>query len=720
MKPAFSVFGAAALALLFCSALPAPAQEDVFDDDPAEGPFGEESAAVADDEAGDPAETLALEVDDLAAGDETPESEVVEDAVEPEDGAVAEEGEDAAETGDGADAEDGGEDAPAVEETVVVEVPAEEAVESGPEDDPEPAEEILDEPPPAEEETPSAPVSEDGEPLVSMAFEQSTLEDVVAAFRTQTGANIVNGWTNQFTQLVSVRLDNVPWTQGLSSILVPFGLQLREEPRGSHIYIVAEPRRTAPPRFTETFELKHLEAPEVAKLFAGILPKDCLVFAEPSANVVVVKATDDQIRECKGVLDKIDKPSQQVYIEARFIRLSAGASKKLGLKWDSLENFGVSISHLTGGFGFSEAELSTFRIKSSAKVGTESFSLTEEASRNNSRASSSSSTTADGALSSTRTGNSSVNSGSSLSTARSSVFTESSGRYRTTGAASIGDDGATVTINDSTLANLTANDLGYRRVAGFGGQLSVSDFSLVMSAFEQLDGAQVFSNPKIIVRNGKKAIVDMTEKYPNVKVDYQQSTESGQRDSISSSLATIPGKTIPWVGEAFFSYGITLEVTPTISPNGLITVEIVPTISERTGQKTVYVTSDSSIGNDYPIIALRRLDTKFTMEDGKTAVIGGLTQTSEKTVDSGIPLLRHIPWIGPRLFGWKSREKTQDEILVFVTVRVADPATQASDGLPKNSVLGQMLMDGRIKEPGDRTEQEMWDLEAKPIGYSVP
>ena len=276
-----------------------------------------------------------------------------------------------------------------------------------------------------------------------------------------------------------------------------------------------------------------------------------------------------------------------------------------------------------------------------------------------------------------------------------------------------------MTINDSTLANLTANDLGYRRVGGFGGQLSVSDFSLVMSAFEQLDGAQVFSNPKIIVRNGKKAVVDMTTKYPNIKIDYQQSTESGQRDSISSSLATIPGKTIPWVGEAFFSYGITLEVTPTVSPNGLITVEIVPTISERAGTKTVYVTSDSSIGNDYPIIALRRLDTKFTMEDGKTAVIGGLTETTEKTVDSGIPLLRHIPWIGPRLFGWKSREKSQDEILVFVTVRVADPATNAADGLPKNAILGQMMMDGRIKEPGDRTEEEMWDLESKPVGYSI-
>ncbi len=676
MKSVFPAIGSAAFALILCSAFPAAAQEAAFDADPAEEPTAE-VVVTRDDETEDPAEALALEVDDLAPAEAAEPADDADDAADGE--------------GDATD----GESAPEVEETVVVEVPdGDSADEPAPaEEEPAPAEE---EPAPAEEEpVPAAPVSADGEPLVSMAFEQSTLEDVVAAFRTQTGANIVNAWTNQFTQLVSVRLDDVPWTQGLSSILVPFGLQLREEPRGSHIYIVAEPRRTAPPRFTETFELKHLEAPEVAKLFAGILPKDCLVYGEPSANVVVVKATDEQINECKSILGKIDKPSQQVYIEARFVRLSAGASKKLGLKWDSLENFGVSLSHLTGGFSMSDAKLATFGVKADSNV-------------------------ASAAVGDSRTRSWAGDIETSTRSLEQSAATAiGRGSYRTTANSTVSDDSVSVTLNDSTLANLTANDLGYRHTAGFGGQLSVSDFGLVMSAFEKLDGAQVFSNPKVIVRNGKKAVVDMTEKYPNVKIDYQQSTESGQRDSISSSLATIPGKTIPWVGEAFFSYGITLEVTPTVSPNGLITVEIVPTISELTGQKTVYVTSDSSIGNDYPIIALRRLDTKFTMEDGKTAVIGGLTQTSEKTVDSGIPLLRHIPWIGPRLFGWKSREKTQDEILVFVTVRVADPATEAADGLPKNSVLGQMLMDGRIKEPGDRTDEEMWNLEAKPTGYIV-
>ena len=429
----------AALALLLCAAaVPAPAQEfDPATEEDVSDPSAEVVVTRADDD-GDPAEVLELEVDDLAAGEAAPAEEAADGAGE----APAADGE--------------AEPAPAVEETVVVEVPDGEAAE-GPAEEPAPGEE----PEPEEEPEPSAPATEDGEPLVSMAFEQSTLEDVVAAFRTQTGANIVNGWTNQFTQLVSVRLDNVPWTQGLSSILVPFGLQLRETPRGSHIYIVAEPLRTAPPRFTETFELKHLEAPEVAKLFAGILPKDCLVFAEPSANVVVVKATDEQIRECKAVLDKIDKPSQQVYIEARFVRLSAGASKKLGLKWDSLENFGVSLTRLTGGFSVSDAKLSTFGVTADSRVSSAAVgSATSET---------------DGVK--------------ATSKSRESASAVSSAAYRTTGNATVSDDSVSVTLNDSTLANLTANDLGYRRTAGFGGQLSVTDFGLVMSAFEQLDGA---------------------------------------------------------------------------------------------------------------------------------------------------------------------------------------------------------------------------------------
>lgn len=513
----------------------------------------------------------------------------------------------------------------------------------------------------------------DGEIRVSMAFDDAPLPDVIRAFREASNANIISGWTNEITHLVTMRLDNVPWKQGLISILRPYDLEVKEEPRGSSIYVITERIALRVQRYTQTFELNHARAESVSELFTSVLMKDSFVKAFPSANAVIVKATEDELLECEEILKALDKPSRQVYIEARFVRLSSSASKQLGMKWDSLANFGVDVSGLRGGFQISESKATPY-----------SYTATD-------------------ARRSTRVYPSGARVESPYTVTKTSgtvipeKFTD---------------------IPGASISGLTEEDLSWKRASGFGGVLSMTDFGLAISAFEQMDGAQMFSNPKIIVQNETKARVDMTTKEPNVEIDYQAATQTGQRDSISSKLATIPGKNESWVGEAFFSYGISLEVTPRISPSGLISVEIIPSISQKTG--SILIGVDKGMAQ-YPIISVQRLDTTFTMGDGKTAVIGGLTETQEDNIDSGIPLLRSIPWIGPRLFGWKSREKTQYEIIVFVTVGVVDGDTIAEDaGMPKNAVLGRGLLDGSIKEPGDRTDEEMFNLEQKPPrGYRI-
>ena len=105
---------------------------------------------------------------------------------------------------------------------------------------------------------------------------------------------------------------------------------------------------------------------------------------------------------------------------------------------------------------------------------------------------------------------------------------------------------------------------------------------------------------------------------------------------------------------------------------------------------------------------MQRLVCEFTLASGTTAVIGGLARTEEVQVDNGIPLLRDIPWIGPRIFGSMERVKAQKEIVIFVTVGLVDPRKVASDvGLPKNAVLGRQYVKGQKLEPGDRPEKNM-------------
>ena len=268
--------------------------------------------------------------------------------------------------------------------------------------------------------------------------------------------------------------------------------------------------------------------------------------------------------------------------------------------------------------------------------------------------------------------------------------------------------------------NSSAVDSGAKsaNLSYVNGTIGMSELALILRALESSEDAKVFSNPKIIVSSGKKAKVDMTEKYPNVTISAKRTT-SGSSDSLdlSMNMAAIPGEDkFMFAKEAFFSWGIDLEVTPRISTNGLINVSIVPTISSRTDWVTAGAsdTSDDKDSNagtysaKYPVINVQRLITEFNMASETTAVIGGLSRTIETQKDNGIPWLRDIWWIGPKLFGSKVRVKEQKEIIVFVTVGLINPREMKKDaGLPKNAVLGRQYAKGQRHEPGDRTSSRM-------------
>ena len=261
-------------------------------------------------------------------------------------------------------------------------------------------------------------------------------------------------------------------------------------------------------------------------------------------------------------------------------------------------------------------------------------------------------------------------------------------------------------LDDAKTAASDAN-IGF-----FGGTLNVSQMAMTLSALDSSGDTKMFSNPKIIVSSGKKATVDMTTKYPNVKISAKRTTGVSDSLDIASEMMPIPGEDkMMFAKESFFSWGITLDVTPRIGTNDLINVSIVPTISDRedwvdTAEGTEK--DSGSVSAKYPVIKVQRLVTEFNLSSGTTAVIGGLSMTDEVQQDTGIPILRHIPWIGPRIFGWQERVKEQREIIVFVTVGIVDPHKVSPDaGLPKNAILGRQYTKGQKLEPGDKPEKNM-------------
>jgi len=502
-------------------------------------------------------------------------------------------------------------------------------------------------------ETKPGDLAADTSARVDIACEDATLDDILRQFRQTTGANIITGESTNLQRRVSVNLHDVPWLEGLQSILQSRGFRLEER---DGIYRTIEEVQLDPVR-TRTYALNHASAPDLAKLFNdsyGVKDNNGKVVRPiatsfSDANVVVVTATDKVQGECEAIIKAVDRAVLQAYIEARFIELDAGAARKLGIKWNSLANgYNVNVGPVKGGMNLTTAKPNNLGLSPTAPA-----------------------------------------------------------------SAAVG----------------SVVDLSYQNAFGIAGEMSADAFAATLQAIESMDNATTFSNPKIIVSNGRKARVDMTTKFPNVRVTASRTTQSGSTSmDISAAIESIPGENeLLFAKEAFYAWGITLEVTPRISPDGLVTVDIVPTISQLDQSVSAdgFYSVESSSGDDttpyskYPILDIKRIESVFTMKDGSTAVIGGLSRTVDSVQESGIPWLRDIPWIGPRLFSWKSRVKSQKEIIIFVTVGLANPTNLPSDaGLPKNAVLGREYVEGRKLEPGDKPIAESIRLDFPVDGSS--
>ena len=418
---------------------------------------------------------------------------------------------------------------------------------------------------------------------------------------------------------------------------------------------------------TKIYKLNHASALEVAEKFNSMwsgefgqtwkVAKMAVAFEE--SNSIMITAPGIILEACEKSILELDKEAKQVYIEARFVELGNTASHKVGIDWSGIAG-GITVTGSGGGgiqqYNLGDGVMNYTRSVSSKSDGTTSYQLSG------------------------------------------GDFTDKDGRVFKGG--------------------------GNGTITYLSGMLNINQMALTLSALDATEDVKTFSNPKIIVSSGKKATVDMTTKYPNVKVAAKRTTGTSDSVDIAAEMAPIPGEDkFMFAKESFFSWGISLEVTPRISTNGLINVQIVPTFSSidaSQGDGGWVVTGSGAdadgggtISSKYPIIKVQRLVCEFTLSSGTTAVIGGLSVTDERQVDNGIPLLRSIPWVGPRFFGSMERVKVQKEIVIFVTVGLVDPRKVAPDaGLPKNAVLGRQYTKGQKLEPGDRPEKNMEGIDS--------
>jgi len=120
--------------------------------------------------------------------------------------------------------------------------------------------------------------------------------------------------------------------------------------------------------------------------------------------------------------------------------------------------------------------------------------------------------------------------------------------------------------------------------------------------------------------------------------------------------------TPPQISTELRSIATTLQVTPRVNNAGYIVMDIVQTIDDLGG--TV-----QQAGFTQPIINTRVARTSVMVKDGQTVVIGGFMRDRLQKVETGIPILKDLPLLGP-LFRRTEKTKDRTELMVFLTPRI--------------------------------------------------
>ncbi len=180
------------------------------------------------------------------------------------------------------------------------------------------------------------------------------------------------------------------------------------------------------------------------------------------------------------------------------------------------------------------------------------------------------------------------------------------------------------------------------------------NFGAALEALQNKNLLQILAEPNLIAVNGKKASFLAGGQFPFPIVQ--------------------PGAGFTAVTISFKEFGVRLEFTPVIMPNGNIHLQVAPEVSTIDFSNALQIS-----GFVIPALNTRKAETEFELQDGQSFVIAGLIDNRVTDIWNKIPGLGDIPILG-NFFRSKSLQKSNSELMVLCTVHRISPSSQPPTG----------------------------------------
>lgn len=565
----------------------------------------------------------------------------------------------------------------------------------------------------------AAPVSRDKDTL-SVDFPDEDIKTILRNVADLFELNLVVPDT--LTGKTSIKLRDVTWEQIFTVVLAPVGYTYVKE--GNIIKIVSNELLQLEPGTTEVFILNNAKAADIKPTIDGLVDAagGGKIVIDARSNALVITERPSRMGRIRTIIEQLDKATDQVMIESKFVEVTDRDVRNIGVNWASLQGMQFGVGGISQTFNRNRDQ--TFSNGgNSTGTNSETNGTTGSTSANNTTTYVTSPVLPAGGQSpvfSTSTFNPQTGAVTDLPSslpAQTSVvgfspFVAGSpavpASQTSSGAVipaipAVPDRLASFTApntfngtnnrgtSSSTSVSSAVNSLnslinggGTSRVAT--AVFSASDFNVIVSALKTQSNTKVMSNPTVVTLNNTEAILNIGQEFPVPSYNY-----NSERGTFEVS------------GFTYKPIGIILKVTPQVNARGVIKLNLEPEVSQQNGSTTFGGAGGASI----PIIATRKVKTQVSLQDGFTMGIGGLITDSRDHGGTKVPVLGSIPVLG-RLFSSKNVNDTSTNLLIFITAK-----TVTADGAPPEQVF-----DPRAIKATGMTRDELPGFRA-PAGVEV-
>lgn len=215
----------------------------------------------------------------------------------------------------------------------------------------------------------------------------------------------------------------------------------------------------------------------------------------------------------------------------------------------------------------------------------------------------------------------------------------------------------------STLAALTWSKTGL-----WGG----NDVTAILRLLESFGNLRVLSSPKVSVLNSQTSVLKVVDNEIYFTISVTPGTAATATTPAVAPTYTTTINSVP--------IGFLMTVTPQISDNGEVILNLRPTISRITGyaMDPSPALAEHRLSNPIPIVQTREMESIMRVQSGDVAILGGLMQDTRDQKTDEVPLVNRIPVVG-ELFKFKNNASRKSELVVFLRPTVLTDASLNGD-----------------------------------------